>query len=196
TFIGGTLVDDGERIVVDSSSQALVMGFSRSPDFPTTPGAYDTTPNGAFDITLSKLNAAGSALVFSTVLGGSNMDTGGGLALDAAGNIYVSGGTGSLDFPTTPGAYDTTPTGNDAFVTKLNPTASQVLWSTLLAGAGAAGVAPDAAGNVWITGTTSSAAFPVTAGAMQTTPNGVAGRLISEFRSDGAPLPFSPFIGR
>ena len=59
TFIGGTLVDDGERIVVDSSNQALVMGFSRSPDFPTTPGAYDTTPNGAFDITLSKLNAAG-----------------------------------------------------------------------------------------------------------------------------------------
>jgi len=195
TFIGGTLVDDGERIVVDSSNQALVMGFSRSPDFPTTPGAYDTTPNGAFDITLSKLNAAGSALVFSTVLGGSNMDTGGGLALDPAGNIYVSGGTGSLDFPTTAGAYDTTPSGNDGFVTKLNPTASQVLWSTLLPGGGAAGVAPDAAGNVWITGTTSSAAFPVTAGARQTTLNGTSDAFISEFSSDGAALLFSTFIG-
>jgi len=195
TFIGGTLVDDGERIVVDSSNQALVMGFSRSPDFPTTPGAYDTTPNGAFDITLSKLNAAGSALVFSTVLGGSNMETGGGLALDAAGNIYVSGGTGSLDFPTTAGAFDTTATGNDAFVTKLNPSASQVLWSTLLGGAGAAGVAPDAAGNVWITGTTSSAAFPITAGAMQTTFKGVADGFISELSSDGAALLYSTFIG-
>src|SRR5262245_21272340 len=195
TFIGGMFVDDGERIVVDSSNQAVVMGFSRSPDFPTTPGAYDTTPNGAFDITLSKLNAAGSALVFSTVLGGSNMDTGGGLALDPAGNIYVSGGTGSLDFPTTAGAYDTTPSGNDGFVTKLNPTAPQVLWSTLLPGGGAAGVAPDAAGNVWITGTTSSATFPVTAGAMQTTFKGVADGFIAELSSDGAALLYSTFIG-
>src|SRR4029079_10543064 len=77
TFVVGTLVDDGERIAVDGSNQAVVMGFSRSPDFPTTAGAYDTSPNGAFDVTLTKLNAAGNGLVFSTMVGGSDFDSGG-----------------------------------------------------------------------------------------------------------------------
>jgi hypothetical protein len=195
TFIGGTLVDDGERIVVDSNGQALVMGFSRSPDFPTTAGAYDPTPNGGFDVTLTKLNAAGSALVFSTVLGGSDMDSGGGLALDAAGNIYVSGGTSSLDFPTTPGAYDTTPSGGDAFVAKFDSTGARLLWSTLIPSSGAAAVAPDAGGNVWITGTASSAAFPVTADAAQRTFQGVADAFISRLSADGAALLYSTFLG-
>ena len=199
TFLGGAAVDNGERIAVDSSGRAIVLGFSSSADFPTTPGAYDTTPNGGFDVTITKLNAAGSGLVFSTLLGGSDMDTGGGLALDAAGNIYVSGGTASLNFPTTPGAFDTSPDGSDAFVAKLNPTASALLWSTVLGGhaggEGASAVAPDVSGNVWVTGGTSSSDFPVTAGAVQNTLKGVSDAFISEVSADGAALMYSTFLG-
>ena len=199
TFLGGSAVDNGERIAVDSSGRAIVLGFSSSADFPTTPGAYDTTPNGGFDVTITKLSAAGSALVFSTVLGGSDMDTGGGLALDAAGNIYVSGGTASLNFPTTPGAFDTTPDGSDAFVAKLNPTGSTLIWSTVLGGhaggEGASAVAPDVGGNVWITGSTSSSDFPVTANAVQNALKGVSDAFISEVSADGAALMYSTFLG-
>ena len=93
---------------------------------------------------MTKLNAAGSALVYSTFLGGTGFDCGGGLAIDAAGNAYVSGGAGSIDFPTTPGAFDTLPDGSDAFVTKLNPAGSALVYSTFLGGTasdGASGVA-------------------------------------------------------
>ena len=83
------------------------MGFTRSVDFPVTPGAFDTTANGAFDLFVAKLNAAGSNLVYATYLGGADFDSGGGLAIDGAGNAYVSGATASLNFPTTAGALDT-----------------------------------------------------------------------------------------
>ena len=75
-----------------------------------TAGAFDTTANGAFDVFVTKLNAAGSALLYSTYLGGEGFDSGGGLVVNAAGNAFVSGGTGSTDFPTTPGAFDPRPT--------------------------------------------------------------------------------------
>jgi beta-propeller repeat-containing protein len=199
TFLGGSAVDDGERIAVDASGRAVVLGFSSSADFPTTAGAYDTTPNGDFDVTITKLNAAGSALVFSTLLGGSASDSGGGLALDAAGNIYVSGGTASLNFPTTPGAFDTTPDGSDAFVAKFDAAGSRLLWSTVIGGAsggeGASGVAVDAGGNVWIAGGTSSTDFPVTANAPQRTFKGVNDAFIAEITADGASLAFSTFLG-
>ena len=94
------------------------MGSTRSADFPTTAGAFDTTHNGAFDVFVTKLNPTGSGLVYSTFIGGSAFDSGQGLAIDAEGNAYVSGGTLSLNFPTTPGAFATTPTGNDVFVTR------------------------------------------------------------------------------
>ena len=100
---------------------------------------------------VTKLNTTGSALVYSTFLGGSGFDSAGGLALDAAGNAYVSGGAASVDFPTTPGAFDTLPDGSDAFVTKLNPAGSALVYSTVLGGTGSEGasaVAVDARGSV------------------------------------------------
>ena len=193
TFLGGTRVDNGERVVVDAAGAAYVMGFTSSTDLPTTAGAFDTTANGAFDVFVTKVNAAGSALVYSTFLGGQGSDGGGGLDVDAAGSAYVSGGTGSPDFPTTPGAFDTIPDSSHAFVTKLNAAGSALVYSTVLGGTGsdgANGVAVDGAGRAWLTGVTNSLDFPVTSSAAQSDVRRGLGRLRrrAERRRRGPPL--------
>src|SRR4029077_11564286 len=191
TYLGGTAVDYGTRVAVDASRNAYVMGPTSSAVFPTTPGAFDTTANGGFDVFVTKLNAAGSALIYSTYLGGMDSDSASGLAIDAAGNAYVAGGTGSFDFPTTPGAFDTLPGGpnaSDAFVTKLNPTGSALVYSTVLGGTGSEGasaVVLDPAGNAWVTGGTGSVDFPVTVGAFDRTFNGMAGAFLSQMSANG-----------
>ncbi len=198
TYLGGVQVDDGERIAVDAGGNAYAMGFTSSADFPTTAGAFDTTANGAFDVFVTKLNPAGSALLYSTYLGGAGFDSGGGLTVDAAGNAYVSGGTGSTDFPTTPGALSTVPDGSDAFVTKLNAAGSALAYSAVFGGTaseGASGIALDAAGNAWVTGGTSSADFPVTAGAADSSFNGMADAFVSELNANGSALLYSTYLG-
>jgi len=198
TYLGGTQVENAERIVVDAGGSAYVMGSTSSIDFPVTAGAFDTTGNGGFDVFVAKINAAGSALLYSTYLGGSGSDSGGGLAIDSAGNAYVCGGTASLDFPTTPGAFDRLSNGSKAFVTKLNATGSGVIFSTLLGGSGgdgAAGIALDGAGHIWLTGTTQSPDFPVVVGAADLSYNGVADAFVSELSADGSTLLYSSFFG-
>ncbi len=198
TYLGGVQVDDGERIAVDAGGNAYAMGFTSSADFPTTAGAFDTSANGAFDVFVTKLNAAGSALLYSTYLGGSGFDSGGGLTVDTAGNAYVSGGTGSTDFPTTPGAFSTVPDGSDAFVTRLNPAGSALAYSAMFGGTGsegANGVTLDSAGNAWITGVTNSADFPVTASAADSSFNGVADAFVSELSAGGSALLYSTYLG-
>ena len=109
TFLGGAQVDNGQAVTVDSAGNAYAIGASSSADFPTTAGAFDRTANGGFDGTVTKLNPAGSALVYSTYLGGQDFDGGADVAVDGSGNAYVAGATASANFPTTPGAFDTTP---------------------------------------------------------------------------------------
>src|SRR4029077_17346882 len=117
----------------------------------------------AFDVFVTKLNPTGSGVVHSTFIGGSNFNSGQGVAIDAAGKPYVSGGTLSLDFPTTPGAFSSPPTGNDIFVTKLNAAGSGLVYSTFVGSAGGgAAIAVDGAGNAYVTGGTSSTVFPTT----------------------------------
>jgi beta-propeller repeat-containing protein len=206
TYLGGSVNDAGHRIAVDAAGNAYVTGYTRSTDFPTTPGAFQTTFQGGFDDAfVTKLNSTGSAPpVYSTYLGGNDQDEGLGIAVDAAGNAYVTGTTRSTNFPTTPGAFQATPGGNgndDAFVTKLNPTGSAPLvYSTYLGGSGVDGgygIAVDAAGNAYVTGFTSSTDFPTTPGAFQTANQGIVGNaFVTKLNPTGsAPLVYSTYLG-
>src|SRR3989442_1677118 len=173
TYLGGSGDDIGNSIAVDDAGNAYVTGVADPTDFPTTLGAFQTASGGGGDAFVTKLNLTGSALVYSTYLGGSDGDVGRGIAVDATGNVYVSGFTGSTNFPTTLGAFQTTYGGGalDAFVAKVDPTGSVLVYSTYLGGSdidGSVGIAVDAAGNAYVTGGTSSTNFPTTPGAFQT----------------------------
>ena len=136
TFLGGNSAETGVSIAVDSAGNAYVAGTTQSPNFPTTTGAFDRTgaAQNFADVFVTKLNPAGTALVYSTFVGGSDMEFAQRMALDGSGNAYVTGQTKSSNFPTTGGAFDRTLNipGNcprcgidntDNFVFKLNPPA-------------------------------------------------------------------------
>ena len=122
SYLGGSEGDEGHGIALDGAGNAYLTGSTgSSADFPTTAGAFDTTHNGAADAFVTKLDASGAALGYSSYLGGSGYDQGLGIALDGAGSAYLIGTTVSANFPTTAGAFDTTYNGDfDAFVTKLD----------------------------------------------------------------------------
>jgi pimeloyl-ACP methyl ester carboxylesterase len=165
TFLGGNNRDSGANVSIDGSGALYVTGETRSSNFPTTPGAYDRTHNGNNDAYAVKLNGAGSGLIYATFLGGSGDDRGHGLALDANQAVYLTGYTTSANFPTTTGAYDPTFNGGagDAFVAKLNATASTLAYATFLGGNDddlGYGLTVDGAGNAYLTGYTNSYNFP------------------------------------
>jgi hypothetical protein len=136
TFLGGSGLDGG-AIAVDAAGNAYLAGQTSSADFPTSAGVLDAGLSGNYDSFVAKLNPAGSALLYSTFLGGSSNDAANGIRLDASGDAYLTGSTISADFPTSPGAFDTSYNGGtDAFVAKLNPAGSALLYSTLLGGSG------------------------------------------------------------
>jgi hypothetical protein len=154
TYIGSIESELGYAVAVDVSGNAFVTGITNSPNFPTTPGAYQTSVSGAVPNTVdgfvSKLNATGTGLVYSTLLGGEKDDEARGIALNAAGNAVVVGATTSSGFPTSADAFQKTSGGyRDAFVTQLNASGSQVRYSSFIGDAGwegAAAVAIDAQG--------------------------------------------------
>src|SRR5207302_767574 len=122
TYLGGNGGAESYGIAVDAAGNAYVTGRTFSPDFPTTAGAFQTTYGGEQDAFVTQLDAAGSALVYSTYLGGNRYDEGNSIAVDPAGNAYVGGLTQSFDFPTTAGAFQTRAVGDtNAFVAKLDP---------------------------------------------------------------------------
>jgi len=200
TYLGGSGFDQGNGIAVDSAGSAYVTGDTDSTDFPTTPGAFQTTNGGFEGAFVTKLNAAGSALSYSTYLGGSSVDGGRGIAVDSAGSAYVTGLTGSTDFPTAPGAFQTTYDGNeDVFVAKLNATGSALSYSTYLGGSGNDGgseIAVDSAGNAYVTGLTDSTDFPTAAGAFQTTNGGSDfDAFVVKLNAAGSALSYSTYLG-
>jgi len=204
TYLGGSDFDFDEGITVDASGNAIVAGATLSSDFPTTSGAFQITSGGSYDAFVSKLNTTGSALVYSTYLGGGESDVSWGVAVDASGNAYVMGYTASSNFPTTAGAVQTTYGGNqDAFVSKLNATGSTLVYSTYLGGSGAegfnfefGGIAVDTSGNAYVTGNTTSSDFPVTPGAFQTSFGGSDGdAFVSKLNAAGSALIYSTYLG-
>jgi uncharacterized repeat protein (TIGR01451 family) len=206
TYLGGGGADNGHAIALDASGNAYVTGQTASANFPVSGNTYDATYASGADVFVTKINANGSALDYSTYLGGSGDDIGYGVAIDASGNAYVTGSTGSTDFPTTPGAFQGTLQGGslpgDAFVTKLNPTGTALVYSTYLGGASADqanAIAVDSLGSAYVAGYTTSPDFPTTAGAFQTiyggggTPYGDA--FVTKLNLTGGALAYSTFLG-
>lgn len=170
TYLGGSGDDIGFGIAADAAGNAYVTGLTASSNFPRV-NALQPTLGGGFmiggDAFVAKLNPAGSALSYSTYLGGRGDDVGWSVAVDAAGNAYLTGATASLDFPTRNPLQPTYGGGSllrsDAFVAKVEATGAALAYSTYLGGAGdevGFGIAVDAAGNAYVAGTTSSPNFP------------------------------------
>ncbi|MBV9924029.1 MAG: SBBP repeat-containing protein [Acidobacteria bacterium] len=207
TYLGGRDDDEARRIAVDSDGNAYVKGVTVSDNFPTA-NAFDSTYNGGGDAFVSKLNPSGSALVYSTYLGGGgndgapdhllgDFDFASGIAVDSAGNAYVTGTTGSTDFPTANAIDNTLGGGGDAFLTKLNAAGSALVYSTYLGGGGGDSgidVAVDSAGDAYVTGTTSSTDFP-TANPRQATLRGPSDAFVTKVNAAGSALVYSTYLG-
>jgi hypothetical protein len=175
TFLGGSGEDKLFGVQVDSSGSAYAAGYNGSPNFPVTVGAFDTTDNALIDVNVTKLNATGSALAYSTYIGGSNVDISLAIAIDAGGNAYVTGSTSSTDYPVSVGAFDATLNDVDGFVTRVNAAGTALVHSTLVGAGGydeGNGIAVDGSGNPYITGE-AAANYPTTAGAFDATFGGV-----------------------
>jgi Bacterial Ig-like domain (group 3)/Chitobiase/beta-hexosaminidase C-terminal domain/Beta-propeller repeat len=188
TYLGGEYENYILAIALDTSNNVYATGMTSSPDFPVTSGVFQSLPQGLAaggqDSFVTKLNSTGSALEYSSFLGNGGIDNGEAIAVDAAGNAYIAGNTVDLDFPVTPGALQIvnreTLTSEDGtgFLTKINPSGSQILYSTYLGGSGeedslgfysdsAYGIALDSSANVYLAGKTVSEDFPTTPGAFQ-----------------------------
>ncbi len=225
TYLGGSGGDDVIGIAVDSSGNPYAVGHATSSDFPVTAGAFQTKCKpcglGGSNAFITKLNSTGSALIYSTYLGGSAGDIGTSIAVDSSGNAYVTGETVDADFPTlnpiqaTFGGGGTSCNGNtnvpcgDAFVTKLNSTGMALVYSTYLGGSGEDGgvaIKIDSTGAAYVAGETDSSNFPTTAGAFQTKfGGGSAGctntgftcgdAFVTKVNSTGSAWTFSTYLG-
>jgi len=193
TYLGGSTNDVGADIAVDSSGNAHVTGNTASANFPTA-NAFDSTLGGTSDAFITKLNAAGSAFVYSTYLGGTNGDAGNDIALDSAGNACLAGGTISTDFPTANPIQATYGGGSvDAFVTRLNPTGSALLFSTYLGGGAldrGNAIAVDSAGSIYVAGITGSTNFP-TLNPVQAANGGVDDAFVTKISNTTTTFQFS-----
>ena len=200
TYLGGTGGEQGTGIAVDSSGNAYVSGSTGSTDFPTTSGAFQTTPGTSY---VAKLNASGSALVYSTYLGNGGGVTANSIAVDSSGQAFVTG-TAVLGYlPTTLGAFQTNPTaGFNAFVTKFNSTGTALVYSTYLGGSffvtQGNDIAIDSAGNAYLTGSTFDGSFPTTANAFQSVNRSTSSgqnAFVSKLNASGSALVWSTYLG-
>lgn len=196
TYLGGSGQDYGTAIAVDRDGNAYVTGYTDSSNFPVR-NALQATKTGAINAFVVKLSPTGS-LASSTLLGGSLNDYGSSIAVDAAGGIYVAGIATSKDFPMLRAAQTTFGGLADGFVAKLNPTATRLVYSTYLGGAGTDGVssiAVDGEGNAYLTGLTDSTDLP-TANALQATHGGgLFDAFVMKLDANGERLIYSTYLG-
>src|SRR5262249_36217800 len=204
TYLGGGAGDRGNAIAVDSAGNAYITGETLSIDFPTSSGAVQTATGGSSGVFVTNLDSTGTAIVYSTYLGGNSTDRGSGISVDSTGSAYLTGRTASVDFPTTPGAFRTFFSGGnyDAFITKLSPDGASLIYSTYLGGTendAGHGIAVDAAGSAYVTGGTNSQDdFPVTGGGVQPTYGGGVPRndaFVSKINPTGAGAEYSSYLG-
>lgn len=227
TYLGGRFspgnnvaATDCLAVATDSAGNAYITGWTIATDFPTTSGGFQRALAGATDAFVAKLNPMGTALVYSSYLGSSKStppfaspsDQGLSIAVDSAGNAYVTGKTFGMDFPVTEGALktvhvddfgfvgqvDPAPVGfTDGFVAKLNPTGGALIYSTYLGGKGddsCSSIKVDDAGNAYIVGTTRAADFPAT-NAVQQALAGGSDAFIAMLNETGDALVYSTYVG-
>jgi hypothetical protein len=195
TYLGGSGEDDGYGLALDASGNAYITGFTASTDFPTV-NAIQSIFGGWFDAFVTKINPTGSALVYSTYLGGSAAEYDQDIAVDAAGEAYITGWTYSNNFPTVH-AIQPTNHSQDAFITKINAAGNGFVYSTYLGGSNAEqglGITADSAGNAYVTGDTLSFDFP-TANALQSTNGGYENAFVTKISPDGDTLVYSTYLG-
>ena len=199
TLLAGDGGGIGHAAIVDETGSAYVTGWTWFTDFSTTPGAFDTSHNGSYDAFVVKVNADGTALAYAAFLGGADSDQGYGIAVDETGSAYVTGWTGSSNFPVTQGAFDTSYNGyGDAFVVKVDTYGTALAYATFIGGSGiecADAVALDGIGNSYLTGYTVSSNFPVTQGAFDTSYNGNGDAFVVKVNAVGTGLDYATFLG-
>ncbi len=194
TYLGGSGDDLLQDLAVDSAGNAYITGGTGSTNFPTA-SAIQTTSRGS-DVFVTKLNSSGDGLVFSTYIGGAGVDTGRGIALDPAGNIYITGDTQSMDFPVQSAAQPTPGGGRNVFVAKLNPAGSSIVYSTYLGGAAAEfglAIAVDPTGAAYVTGYTESTDFP-TRTPIQAASRGGQEVFVTKYAPNGS-MAYSTYLG-
>jgi hypothetical protein len=197
TYLGGNSVENFPRIAIDSATNVYLTGYTTSTNFPTkTP--LQSALKGNYDAFVTKLNASGSALVYSTYLGGSSVEYGTGITVDRAGSAYVCGYTASTNFPTKAPLQPVLQGAHDVFLTKLNAAGSALVYSTYLGGANddlAFGVALDSQTNAFLVGTTFSTNFP-TVNAIQTAGENHGSKVfVTKIAASGATLLYSTYLG-
>jgi len=203
TYLGGSQNDQGQAIAVDGSGNAYVTGVTSSTDFPTA-NPLQSANAGIYNAFVTEINAAGSAYLYSTYLGGGITDQGNGIAVDGSGNAYVTGIASSPNFPTANPVQANNGGGNDAFAAKINAGGSALVYSTFLGGNAddqGNGIAVDGAGNAYVTGVTNSANFP-TANSLQTHYGGGGGlfgdagdAFVTKINAAGSALAYSTYLG-
>ncbi|MDO8413663.1 MAG: SBBP repeat-containing protein [Gallionellaceae bacterium] len=212
TYLGGSGSERTNGIAVDSAGNAYITGHTSSNNFPTTPGVFQQVSstkclpasgedNACKDAFVAKLNSSGSALLYSTLIGGSDFDQARGIALDSRNNAHIAGTTRSTDFPVSEHAYKRVygKGANTAFVSKFNEK-GKLVYSTYLGGNEGSddgnGIAVDQAGYAYVVGTTNAGDFPRTAGVFESRQhNGVADAFISKLNMDGSALVYSALLG-
>ena len=199
TFLGGSDGDYVLGLAVSPAHEAYVVGGTQSPDFPVTPGAFDSSAHSDMDMFVARLGTSGDQLVFSTYLGGAGFDDAWGICVDPKGDLYITGRSGSPDYPTTPGVYMPAWQGSlDTVVTKMSGDGSSLMYSTFVSALrrdeGHA-IAIDREGCAYVTGVARAEDFPTTPGAFDPTGNGGYDAMVFKLDPRGTRLMYSTFLG-
>jgi uncharacterized protein (TIGR03437 family) len=198
TYLGGSATDSASAIAIDAGGNAYIVGSTFSTDFPVM-NPFQGTRGAQEDAFVAKINPTGTALVYSTYLGGNNVDEGNGIAVDAAGSAYVTGYTASTNFPLQSPFRGSNAASVDAFVTKINPAGSALVYSTYLGGSATdygTAIAVDSSGSAYVTGIVTSDDFPVVnAIDNKLASHAVDDAFVTKFNPSGSALVYSTYLG-